>query len=376
MWPMYLMMAVIAIPVAFYLYRFLKRICETFGVKTEIKGIKIGLYIVSACLGALCTNIFGLGAIIILHVLVLAFIIQFVNFIIKKLAGESYKEGFKVWKNIYGSGVIPIIITAVLIVYGYLNMHNVVETNYTVYTDKEIREEGYRVALIADIHFGVSLDMEELQEKCGEISGKNLDIVVLCGDIIDDNTSKEDMKKVFEALSTIESTYGIFYVYGNHDRQLYRTSREYTEEELADIIEGNGITILQDETYAINDEFVIVGREDNSYNRIKERLTVEELLKDVDESDFILTLDHQPKQYAENGKAGTDLLLSGHTHGGQIWPAQYIFALAKFDDGVYGHTQIDEDTQAIITSGFAGWGYPVKTAAPAEYVIIDITNKK
>lgn len=376
MWPMYIAMAVVMILMALYLYVFIKRICETFGAATHKKGVKIGIIIAAICLMVLGTVVFDIGLMVILHVMVAAWCMQLVNFIIKKLARDRYKDSFHLWKKIYGSGIIPIVVTTVLMVYGYINMHNVVETDYTVYTHKEIREEGYRIALVADVHFGVSLDLDELKEKCQEINDKDVDIVILCGDIVDENTSKEDMKAVFKALSAIESTYGTFYVYGNHDRQLYRTDREYTEEELANTIKENGITILQDETYAINDEFVIAGREDNSYKVVKERMALDELLENVDKTSFILTLDHQPKEYEENGQAGTDLLLSGHTHGGQIWPAQFLFEIAKFDDAVYGLTQIDDDTQAIVTSGFAGWGYPIKTAAPAEYVIIDIKNNK
>lgn len=375
MWMLYVAMLIIVIPIAFYLYKFIKRMFDTFGIKTDVRGVKYILYGITLCLSILCMNIFGIGAIIVLHIVVAGLVTQFVNFVIKKATGKKYIEGCKVWRWVYGSGLVPIAVTAVLVVYGYINMHNVVETSYTIYTDKEIREDGYKVALIADMHFGVSIGYEELLIKCQEISEKNPDIVVLCGDIIDDDTSKENMENVFKALGTIKSQYGIFYVYGNHDRQLYRTNKKYTETELETVIKENGIHILRDELYSINDDLVIAGREDNSYSRVGERLEISQLLKDVDKNDFILTLDHQPKEYAKNGEAGTDLLLSGHTHGGQIWPAQYIFALAKFDDAVYGYTRIDDDTQAIITSGFAAWGYPVKTAAPAEYVIIDIKHK-
>lgn len=372
MFPMYFMMVVLAVLISLYLYFFIKRICKTFGVNTDRNINKIIIAVVSLCLAIMCSNIFSFGAIIVLHVIGVSLLTRFANVVIRYFAKDSYKEGFRIWKVIYGSGIIPVIVSSLLLTYGYINMNNVVETDYTVYTDKVIRDEGYRVALLADVHYGVSLNMEELREVCDKIGERDVDIVVLCGDIVDDNTTNEEMRTFFEIFSSIKNRYGIFYVYGNHDRQLYRADRAYTESELRSVIEDNGIIILEDDTYRINNELTIVGREDTSYYGADGRKSMETLLEAVDMDDFILTLDHQPKQYEENGKAGTDLLLSGHTHGGQIWPANFLFEIVKFDDAVYGYTAIDDDTQAIVTSGLAGWGFPVKTASPAEYVIIDI----
>lgn len=374
MWPVLLLLLAMAVGAALYFYRFFHRALDTYGVNTKRTGVKVGLGVCAACLGAVCLDITSLGMLIVLHVLAAAWFVQLIQFMIRKLAAERYREGFRAWKKLYGSGILPVLASLILLVFGYLNMHHVVQTDYTVYTDKNIRSEGYRVALIADVHFGVSIDEAELLQICGEISSQEPDLVVLCGDIIDDATSAEDMEVVFRTLGTIESAYGSFYVYGNHDRPMAMLESQYTEDALIRAIESSGITILQDETVFIGEDLVLAGREDQGYGQ-SERLDIDTLLEDVNPEAFIVTLDHQPRDYAACGRSRTDLLLSGHTHGGQLWPVNVIDSIFKFNDAVYGHTWIDEDTQAVVTSGLAGWGYPIKTAAPAEYVIVHIQRQ-
>lgn len=360
-----------------YLYYFIKRIFQTLKAPVDKIPVRIIIIVLSVICAACCVNIFSLPAMIIYHIIVLSMVIMLINFIIEKLSKEKY-EGFRIWKKIYGSGIIAFLATAAIFIYGHYNMMHVVQTDYTIYTDKEIRNEGYRAALIADVHFSVSVDADTLNEKCNEISNNNVDMVFLCGDIVDENTSREDMEQVFKTFSEIKSTYGVYYVYGNHDRQLYRNNRKYTQEELKSTVESFGITILEDEKISAGDEIVVVGRKDASYHsaigKAGERASIEELIKDIDKDKFIIVLDHQPKEYEENGMAGTDLLLSGHTHAGQMWPLNIAFKFLKFDDAVYGYTKIDA-TQAFVTSGFAGWGYSVKTSSPAEYVIMNIKRK-
>lgn len=372
MWLLSLIAMPIVIGLSFYLYRFLKRIFETCGADVGVKKIKIIIYVLTV-LGLFgMAYITGIVALFMLHVLGFAAVVQLINYFIKKIAKEKYEVRMAVWKKIYGCGVIPIVLAIGVITYGYFNLYHIVETNYTIYTDKEIREEGYRVALIADVHYGVSLNREELLAECEEISKREVDIVILCGDIVDESTTKKQMEEVFQAFGEIDNQFGVFYVYGNHDRPMRFVDSSYTQEELVNAIEENGITILQDCIYEINEEFTIVGRDDRT---VENRASVEDLFGNVSQETFILTLDHQPNEYEENGKIGTDLLLSGHTHGGQIFPLNWIQEIFKINDAVYGHTQIDKDTQAIVTSGFAGWSYPIKTSAPAEYVIIDIKER-
>lgn len=372
MWPFRLVLLLFSAVFTFYIYRFLHRSLQTFGVKTSAVSTRLLLGILSACLGGAFMTLPGLPSIIVLHLAAVIAVFQLINRIIRKLAGQKYGAGFSFWKKLYGSGIVPIVLTAAVIVFGYCNMHHVVQTNYTIYTHKDIRPEGYRVALIADVHYGISLDYDELTDICDEVSSLNPDLVILCGDIVDNNSSKEEMYTVFQALGTIESKFGSYYVYGNHDRPMALVESVCTEAELNEAIVSNGITILKDETRVISNDFTLAGREDRGYGAGGMRMSIGSLLQNVDPDSFILTLDHQPNEYEQNGAAGTDLLLSGHTHGGQLWPVNVLDNLLKFNDANYGHTQIDADTQAIVTSGFAGWGWPIKTAAPAEYVIIDI----
>ena len=155
-----------------------------------------------------------------MHFLLIAAVVELLNLVIKK--------ELKIWKKVYAFSLIPFICATMIMVFGYINLHNIQMTEYTVYTEKDIRPEGYRIALIADIHYGVSVTGDEFLKKCEEINRQNVDMVILCGDIVDDDTTKKEMQEVFSALSSIESEFGTYYVYGNHYRQHYSRESRYS----------------------------------------------------------------------------------------------------------------------------------------------------
>ena len=363
----------VAIPIAVYFFFFIKRAIGYFFPDLK-KQISLSVSAVSAvAIGLTSTDIFGFPAVFVLHVIFFSLICRFVNFILKRIKNGAASRA-KIWQFLYKSGALALAFTLAFSLYGYINLHNVVATEYKIATEKDIRAEGYRVILIADVHYGVSVDDETLARICDEIESLSPDMVLLCGDIVDNNTTTEEMKFMFSEFGSIKSEFGTFYVHGNHDKPFGFAGfeSEFSEDLLTSTIKNSNITILTDDIVEIGNDILLVGRNDASE---RDRMPIDELLNEANGEKFILTLDHQPRDYENIAASKTDLVLSGHTHAGQIWPVGQIQELFNMNDEVYGHGFIDGDTQFIVTAGFAGWKYPVKTAEKAEYVIVEIKSE-
>ena len=133
-------------------------------------------------------------------------------------------------------------------------------------------------------------------------------------------------------------------------------------------LEKNNVTVLKDDIALIADKLNIVGRNDKSDSG---RKPISELLKGIDKSKYTIVLDHQPNDYKNESEADIDLVFSGHTHGGHLWPAGYIGLLIRANDAVYGAEEFN-GKGFIVTSGISGWAIPFKTGTKCEYVVMDI----
>ena len=99
-----------------------------------------------------------------------------------------------------------------------------------------------------------------------------------------------------------------------------------------------------------------------------------DLTAGLDKSKYMIVLDHQPNDYEAEAIEGSDLVLSGHTHGGHLFPAGQIGKLMGANDRVYG-TERRGTTDFIVTSGISGWAIPFKTGTFSEFVIIDVKKQ-
>ena len=337
-----------------YAYSLIRRIMKFYGLdvkKNQFKILNIALAIAATFS---CVNLFSTSAMVILHILVTALVLDLAELVVQ-LAGKNRQHGkaYKIWEKVHGCGLVPVVITCAIFVYGFINMNHVIQTEYTVTTDKKVG--SYKIVLITDTHYGTIQDADILKEKVEEINAQNPDIVILGGDIVEEGTTKE--------------MYGVYYVYGNHDRQPYTNNRSYTDEELENAILAGGITILEDGYTEINDDLVLAGRGDAAWGNVSGRASTEEILEGVDRNKYIILADHQPIEAEENDAQGVDLELSGHTHAGQIWPTGL---LTELSGGLnYGKYQVG-NCNVVVSSGFAGWGYPIRTGKHSEYVIVTI----
>lgn len=364
-----LLMILLSIYLYYYIARALRR------VKVDVKKNRVKLIIIALVLIIMYFSLrdLGIGIVVLLHIVVLALVMDLLNYIFKILSKRNTIT-FNKWRTVYESGIVPIILTAIILAYGYWNMNDIVEKDYKIYTNKNIREEGYRVAMISDLHYGTVMNREKLQAVCNDIEEAEPDIVVLCGDIVDEKTTIEQMKEATEILGDIKSKYGVFYIYGNHDDARYSSIPSYTKDELKNELLSNNIYVLVDESYEINDDLVIVGRDDEGFSKEEGRKSSEDLIANIDKSKFILLLDHQPSELNLNSSLGYDLQLSGHTHKSQIWPAGLISELFNFNELEYGYKKIG-DYEIIVSSGISGWNYPIRTGSKSEYLIIDIEKQ-
>lgn len=356
----------ILIPTGIYLYVFFRRILSLF-LKRDVRLAK-GL---SAALALACVfsawPAYGWGGVAVLHLTGVSLVIELVNFLIKRAPFV-----FKKWDLIYRSGVLSFLIISVVFSYGYMNMQKIEKTGYRIGTSKIHQEETLRIVLMSDIHLGVTMSAEDLENWCSKIQNQEPDLVLLAGDIFDEDTGRVEMERAAKALGRMQSTYGIFYVYGNHDSNQYREKPEYTSGHLRNTLEKAGVHVLEDEVFKTGNHICIIGRKDAGD---QDRKSLKEIMKDAPENSFRILMDHQPGDLKENNRQGIDLQVSGHTHAGQIWPTGQLMQLLGINEINYGFRKTG-NLQTVVTSGMAGWGYPIRTGGHCEYVIIDVVSKE
>ena len=268
------------------------------------------------------------------------------------------------------TGIAAVALTVVYLGIGWFSAYHIFETDYTFYTQKAVDGE-LRIAVIADSHLGITIDGKRFGRQLKRIESEEPDLLVIAGDFVDDDSKSEDMIEACRALGEFRSELGVYFIYGNHDNG-YFDYRNFSGQELRSELEKNGVVILEDSGVDLGGGYFLLGRNDRS---MPGRASMDVLTNGIDRSEYVILLDHQPNDYAAEAEAGVDLVISGHTHGGHIFPAGQIGLLTGANDRRYG-TEVRDNTTFVVTSGVSGWAIPFKTGTFSEYVIIDVKPEK
>jgi hypothetical protein len=217
-----------------------------------------------------------------------------------------------------------------------------------------------RIVAASDIHLGTIIGRWRFSKIVDVINGEDPDLVLLAGDIVDEDLAPVIKANLGESLRSIRSKYGIYAITGNH---------EYIggAEEACRYLEEHGVRVLRDTVARIPTGLTIAGREDRSIRQFsgKERRPLGEILKGVDRTYPVILMDHQPFGLDQAVVNGVDVQISGHTHHGQLWPFNLITeAIYEIS---WGYAQ-KGDTHFYVSSGVGSWGPPVRTGNRPEVV--------
>ena len=236
-------------------------------------------------------------------------------------------------------GVVCAVIITTVSIYGMINAGNIQTTKYDISIDKKAGNlDSLNVVLIADLHLGYNIGCRHMEKMVEKINAQNPDLVVVAGDIFDNEyEALENPDRLAAILRGIQSKYGVYACYGNHDIQekilagftFGGKEKKESSVKMDKFLEKAGITLLRDEYTLIDNSFYLYGRPD--YERpgrgIDERKSPQEITADMDLSLPVLVIDHEPRELQELADAGVDADLCGHTHDGQLFPGNLTIKL-------------------------------------------------
>lgn len=322
---------------------------------------------------------YWLGVILYFFVgLGIALICRYIVWLIRRNKGYNKKLA----RNI--TAVFVMIFTISMSIYGIYNAHDLRITNYEVTVNKKSNIDNLNVVLIADLHLGYNVGLDEMKDMVDKINSLNPDVVVVAGDIFDNEYETiENPEEIIKVLNTINTKYGKYATYGNHDIQekiLVGFTFEWSKQAKAKVqadsrmnkfIEAAGFTFLYDSYDLIEDSIYIYGRPDSTKINFgnMDRIKASDITKNLDKTKTIICVDHAPSELQELADAGVDLDLCGHTHNGQIWPG--TITIKYIWDNAYGLMKVDDMTN-IVTSGVGLFGMNMRTGCYPEIVNINI----
>lgn len=218
---------------------------------------------------------------------------------------------------------------------------------------------GFRITLVSDLHLGPVLGRDFTRTVVDAVNGTRPDLIAIAGDLVD--ASVADLRDATAPLADLRAPHGVFFGMGNHE--YYSGPDEWIE-----YLPSLGMRVLLNSRVSLA-SFDIAGVDDvegEAYGRGPDMAAT---LRGRDTTRPCVLLAHQPVLVHDAVDHGVDLQLSGHTHGGQLFPGNLLAGLAN--PTVAGLERYG-DTQLYVTRGAGAWGPPTRVAAPSDITVLEL----
>jgi predicted MPP superfamily phosphohydrolase len=222
---------------------------------------------------------------------------------------------------------------------------------------------GFRIAVVSDIHLGPLLGRDFCQRVVDTINATQPDLIAVVGDLVDG--SVKNLGPAAAPLARLSARHGSYFVTGNHE---YFSGAEQWVREVREL----GLHPLENARTELTG-FDLAGVNDVQGESEGQGPDFAKALGDRDPARACVLLAHQPVQIHEAVRHGVDLQLSGHTHGGQLWPGNYVAELAN--PTVAGLERYG-DTQLYVSRGAGAWGPPVRVGAPSDITVVELASRQ
>lgn len=268
-------------------------------------------------------------------------------------------------KTKFITGLVVLVSIIIIMISGFINVLNPKITTLDLEVNKTVEgNKNLNIVAVSDIHMGTIMNKNRTQKLIERINSLKPDIVLIAGDMIDDNFKLVKHYNLLSYFKNINSVYGVYAITGNHE---YISHAQDSSEYFAQ----NNIKMLNDEIIEIDNRFIIVGRKDVEARRwLGSRKKIEELVKDIDFNKPIILLDHQPFALEVTEKNNIDLQISGHTHHGQFWPITLI--TKSIFEVSYGYLQ-KGNSHIYVSCGYGTSGLPIRIGNTPEIVNIKLS---
>jgi predicted MPP superfamily phosphohydrolase len=224
---------------------------------------------------------------------------------------------------------------------------------------------GFRIVQLSDLHIGPTLGAGWLREVVAQVNALEPDLVAITGDLVDGSVS--ELREQVAPLADLRAKHGVFFVTGNHE---YYSGADAWIAELTRL----GVRVLRNEHVRIGDgdaSFDLAGVDDYSARRVHKSHgpDLKRALAGRDPGREVVLLAHQPKQIHEAERHDVGLMLSGHTHGGQIFPWNFF---VRIDQPYIAGLSRQGATQIYVSRGTGFWGPPMRVGAPSEISVLEL----